>query len=76
MLHAYIIQPRKEVISAFMELGYRVTQILQTRRPTQATFHEKCDSIVVSNIGNPFELADAISQQDPTVHGSNRFVLA
>ena len=71
MLHAYIIQPRKEVISAFMELGYRVTQILQTRRPTQATFHEKCGSIVVSNIGNPFELADAISQQDPTVHGSN-----
>ena len=71
MLHAYIIQPRIEVISAFMELGYRVTQILESPRFTQEAFHEKCDSIVVSNIGNPFELVDAICHRDPNVNGTN-----
>lgn len=71
MLHAYIIQPRKEVISAFMELGYRVTQILESPRFTQEAFHEKCESIVVSNIGNPFELVDAICHRDPNVNGTN-----
>ncbi len=71
MLHAYIIQPRKDVISAFMELGYRVTQILESPRFTQEAFHEKCESIVVSNIGNPFELVDAICHRDPNVNGTN-----
>lgn len=65
MLHAYIIQPRFEVITAFLKLGYRVTQVLDCPPQAQEAFRSEYDFLTVSSIGNVVEIVDAIYQSNP-----------
>lgn len=70
MIHAFVISPRQEVITAFKSQGIRATKVIE-KSETQSQ-RKDGDIIVVDDASNPLQIVDAllgcgVTMQDPDV---------